>query len=127
MSLFEHVNVLYLQFIIDEFEHLGSSRETFWAKYTDHEKKVRLGYEQILVALKAERKLKDPEYEEDVKNAKQYFGGDLSHPDADGKFIYKRSNKPVVRSNPKDIARIWRGLLRDDPVVAERWAGISQG
>ena len=64
--------------------------------------------------------------ERDAKAARKFFNNDLTHPDAHGYFLYKKSGVVRVMEQDATIARKWRKLLEDYPEVAEAWEDMLQ-
>jgi hypothetical protein len=52
-----------------------------------------------------------------------FFGGNLDHPDAQGRFRYAKSGISKLMSKDVDIARKWRELLAVDGALTQRSDG----
>jgi hypothetical protein len=108
-----------IQFIVEEREK-HTSEALFWAKFSNKESGERLGFQQILTALKHERTARDTQCAAD---AKQFFHGNLGHADANGAFNYTlKAGNSVVMTKTGDIARNWRNLLARDTSIAALWS-----
>ncbi|KAI0696041.1 hypothetical protein C8T65DRAFT_529848, partial [Cerioporus squamosus] len=93
------------RFLVLERERFDSE-DAFWAKYTDEEGK-HLNFQKILDALQGGRKTDD---NRDAAAALWFFGGDLTRPDAHGRFSYKKDGKSYVCKKNQAIAVKWRKL-----------------
>ncbi|TFY58509.1 hypothetical protein EVG20_g8123 [Dentipellis fragilis] len=112
------------KFIMDEFERLGSSSTNFWAKYKT-DTGGRMLYQHILDSLQNERACATAELDGLVARIRSFFGGDLQHPDAQGKFIYKKSGRTVVVSTNSQIVERWNQLLDEHNDLRLRWEQLQ--
>jgi hypothetical protein len=104
--------------LVEEREKHPTEAE-FWAKFTNTDSGLRLGFQEILDTLKKERSERDVH---DAANAHQFFNGDLGHADANGTFTYtSKAGNSIVMRKAGDIARNWRNLLASNPSVAAQW------
>ncbi|KAA1471617.1 hypothetical protein DENSPDRAFT_750769, partial [Dentipellis sp. KUC8613] len=108
------------KFIMEEFERLGSSSTTFWAEYKT-ETGGRMLYQHILDSLQNERARATADLDGLVARIRSFFGGDLRHPDARGKFVYKKSGRTVVVSTNAQIVERWTQLLDEHDDLRLRW------
>ncbi|KAI0703713.1 hypothetical protein BC835DRAFT_1410445 [Cytidiella melzeri] len=107
------------KYLAEEMQQLGSE-DAFWAKYTDSNGE-KLRYKEILSQLKAARIATNAM---DVRNAKLYFGGDLTRPDTNGVFMYRKGSCMHVLTKNDAIASAWRDLLLRDAAIALQWYNI---
>ncbi|PIL33098.1 hypothetical protein GSI_04547 [Ganoderma sinense ZZ0214-1] len=108
------------KFIVEEFERHGTE-EAFWGEHSDSDGK-RHNFKRICSDLKTGRK---NDNRRDADAALNYFGHDLSHPDALGYFTYKRTGKTLTMTKPEKIGGQWRKLLKEHPEIAEAWAATQ--
>jgi hypothetical protein len=60
---------------------------------------------------------------QDTANALQCFDGDLGHVNENDAFTYtSKTGSTVVMTKTGDIAKNWRKLLAQDPLIAARWS-----
>jgi hypothetical protein len=105
--------------LVEECER-HATEDHFWAKFSNQESGEHFGFQQILTALKHERTTRDTQC---AANAKQFFHGNLGHPDANGAFNYTpKAGKTVIMTKTGDIAKNWRKLLVQDLLIAARWS-----
>lgn len=88
----------------------------FWAVYTV--KGEHMTQTQILARLATAR---STQVTQDVQDAMRLFDDNLSHPDADNYFTYKKKGCQVPLSKNTDISRKWRALLHDNEIIRTRW------
>ena len=114
----------FAQFIIEEYEALGSNDAAFWAKHSDANG-ARLSYSQVLKALKGERVAAvEADDAPAARDAFRFFGGDLSARAGEsrpGWFEFRRGAHYHVVSSTREIACRWRKLLEDDDDVRAQW------
>ncbi|PIL29091.1 hypothetical protein GSI_09139 [Ganoderma sinense ZZ0214-1] len=108
------------KFLVEEFECHGTE-EAFWGEHSDSDGK-RHNFKRICSDLKTGRK---NDNRRDADAALNYFGHDLSHPDALGYFTYKRTGKTLTMTKPEKIGGQWRKLLKEHPEIAEAWAATQ--
>lgn len=88
-------------------------------------------YQQVLNAIKAENKSKVPGEAELAANILKFFGGNLDHATAQGKFVYHKGGGKRCVSSAKEIVKRWDLFLLDNPFAEdleaeERWNEIIQ-
>lgn len=116
------------QFVMEEYESLGSSEAAFWKKYTD-DKGERMSYSRVLTALKTARKQNvATEDAPAARDALCFFHGDLSARLGEprpGQFEFRRGARYYVVTSEKEIAKRWRQLLEEDADVRGRWEAMK--
>jgi hypothetical protein len=106
------------KFIVEERSHFASD-DAFWTAWTDTDGQ-RIGYTKICNTLQCQRVARDTQ---DAAAACLFFGGNLDHPDAQGRFRYAKSGISKLMSKDVDIARKWRELLAVDGALTQRSDG----
>ncbi|KAI0681804.1 hypothetical protein C8T65DRAFT_751225, partial [Cerioporus squamosus] len=102
--------------LVEEKQRLGSEA-AFWATYSDDAGRM-MQYSQILAQLKRTRL---NSHRENAQAAREYFGGDLTRPDTEGVFMYKKGVNTLVYTKDKNIAEQWLKLLARNQVIAANW------
>ncbi|KAF9232247.1 hypothetical protein BU15DRAFT_81457 [Melanogaster broomeanus] len=108
------------KYIAEEWDRHHDS-VSFWHKFSN-ERGEPLLYKAILEILAKQRNANTVQ---DATNARSFFGGNLSHPDAQGAFSYVKSGKTFLATKDDVIARKWQTLLKNDPDISARWAAIQ--
>lgn len=108
---------LLTQFIVEEYERLGSDESVFWQKYSTAEG-VAMKYQEILNTLRSKRKSSHAML---AKRIKDFFHGDLRDPDTKGAFTYKKNGEVYCVEKDRDIVSRWEGLLANDSSLQTRW------
>lgn len=106
--------------MITEFERLGSDETRFWAKFKTSNG-ARMKYQEILDQLLEERKGEDLDLGPMVSSVKEFFGGDLTHPDAGCTSTYKKNGQVLTVSKNKEIVSRFRKLCSVDAGLQARW------
>ncbi|KAF9232543.1 hypothetical protein BU15DRAFT_37546, partial [Melanogaster broomeanus] len=104
------------KYIAEEWDRHHDS-VSFWHKFSN-ERGEPLLYKAILEILAKQR---NANAVQDATNARSFFGGNLSHPDAQGAFSYMKSGKTFLATKDDVVARKWQTLLKNDPDISACW------
>ncbi|KAG2368462.1 hypothetical protein BDR07DRAFT_1372225 [Suillus spraguei] len=106
------------KFIAEEWERF-SDADAFWSEYSNPETHNKLLYQQILNRLVVRRAEKAAQ---DAADAREFFGGNLDCPDADGAFQYSKRGRTHLLSKDDTVAKRWKELLNTRPDITPRLA-----
>ncbi|KAG2130468.1 uncharacterized protein EDB93DRAFT_1069545, partial [Suillus bovinus] len=98
------------KFITEEWQRFPSAN-AFWGEYLNTTTQSRLTYQQILNRLTLRRK---ENAAQDAANARNFFGGNLDHPDAYGAFRSLKCGQTHILSKDDAIRKKWKDLLNND-------------
>ncbi|KAF7983639.1 hypothetical protein HWV62_20582 [Athelia sp. TMB] len=101
--------------LVDERERYPTEAH-FWPVYSIEGE--HMTQTQILARLATAR---STQVAQDVQDAMRFFDNNLSHPDADNYFTYKKKGRQVPLSKNTEISRKWRSLLHDNEIISTRW------
>ncbi|KAG2352427.1 hypothetical protein BDR07DRAFT_1498363 [Suillus spraguei] len=96
-----------------------SDADAFWSEYSNPETHNKLLYQQILNRLVVRRAEKAAQ---DAADAREFFGGNLDCPDADGAFQYSKRGRTHLLSKDDTVAKRWKELLNTRPDITPRLA-----
>lgn len=78
-------------------------------------------WQAILDALKAQR---EALYATDAASARNFFGGNLDHPDAGGVFRYSKRGQSLLYTKDSTVSEKWRELLASNEALHERYVAF---
>ncbi|KAF7979238.1 hypothetical protein HWV62_43208 [Athelia sp. TMB] len=93
----------------------------FWAAHSV--KGEHMTQTQILAHLATTR---TAQVSQDVQDAMRFFNDDLTHPDANNYFTYKKKGCQVPLTKSTEISKKWHALLRDNQIISARWDAMCR-